>query len=74
MAKQTARTPEPEFSIRLPKKFAGKKLIVVDAEEFLKLKQRLGEFEDAIGKISRGNAAYRERRTKIVKSLSDLGR
>jgi hypothetical protein len=74
MAKQNARTLETEFSIRLPKKLAGKKLVVVEAEEFLRLKKRLGEVEDALGKISRGNAAYRERRTKVVKSLSELGR
>jgi hypothetical protein len=73
MAKQNARILETEFSIRLPKKLAGKKLIVVEAEEFLRLKKQLGEFEDALAKITRGNAAHREGRTGVVKSLSDLG-
>ena len=73
MAKQTARILETEFSIRLPKKLAGKKLIVVKAEELLRLKKQLGEFEDALGKITRGNTAHRQGRTRVVKSLSDLG-
>ena len=60
--------------IKLPKRMAGKTLIVVEAQEFLRLKKRLNEYEDALEKIARGNAAYRERRAKVVKSLSELGR
>ncbi|MBI4524664.1 MAG: hypothetical protein HY695_12735 [Deltaproteobacteria bacterium] len=61
-------------SIRLPKKLAGKKVILIDAEEYARLKRGLTEVEDALGKIVRGDAAHREGRTKAVKSLSQLGR
>lgn len=61
-------------SVRLPKKLAGKEIVLVDAEDYARLKQRLAELEDALGKIARGETAYRERRTKIVRSLSELSR
>ena len=74
MAKQAAPVQEAEVSIRVPRKLAGKKLILVEAEEYFRLKKRLDELEDALMKIARGDAAYRERRTKVVGSLSALGR
>ena len=61
-------------SIRLPKKLAGKEIVLVDAKDYARLKQRLAELEDALGKIARGETAYREGRTKIVRSLSELSR
>jgi len=74
MSKQAAfRSNENLLSIRVPKKLAGKKVVLVDAEEYAKMKRRLAEIEDALGKIARGEAAYRQGRTKIVKSLSELG-
>ena len=74
MAKQAALVNGTEVSIRLPRRLAGKRVILVEAEEYLKLKRRLGEVEDALVKIARGDAAYRKRRTKVVRSLSELGR
>ena len=75
MAKRASvHAAETTVPIRLPKKLAGKKVILVDAEEYARLKKRLAEIEDALGKISRGNAAYREGRTKTVRSLSELSR
>ena len=74
MAKQASRASETEVSIRLPRRLAGKKVILVEAEEYLKLKKRPVEVENALGKIARGDAAYRERKTKIVRSLSELRR
>jgi len=65
---------ESLLSIRVPKKLGGKKVVLVEAEEYARMKQRLGEIEDALEKISRGDAAYRQGRTKTVRSLSELGR
>ena len=62
------------LSIRVPKKLGGKKVVLVEAEEYARMKQRLGEIEDTLEKISRGDAAYRQGRTKTVRSLSELGR
>ena len=62
------------LSIRVPKKLGGKKVVLVEAEEYARMKQRLGEIEDTLKKIARGDAAYRQGRTKTVRSLSELGR
>jgi PHD/YefM family antitoxin component YafN of YafNO toxin-antitoxin module len=62
------------LSIRVPKKLAGKRVVLVDAEEYAKMKRHLAEIEDALEKITRGEAAYRQGRTKTVRSLSELGR
>lgn len=61
-------------SIRVPKRLAGKKVVLVDAAEYAALKRRLAEVSDALEKISRGDAAYRQGRTKTVSSLAELGR
>jgi hypothetical protein len=47
---------------------------LVDAGEYAALKRRLTEVSDALEKISRGDAAYREGRTKTISSLPKLGR
>jgi hypothetical protein len=62
------------LSIRVPKKLAGKRVVLVDAEEYATMKQRLAEIEDTLEKITRGDAAYREGRTKTLRSLSELSR
>jgi len=62
------------LSVRVPKKLGGKKVVLVDAVEYAALKRRLTEVSDAFEKISRGDAAYRQGRTKTVSSLSELGR
>lgn len=70
MSKQaTASSRQNLLSIRVPKELAGKKVVLVDAEEYAKMKRRLAEIEDALKKIARGEAAYRQGRTKTVKSL-----
>ena len=75
MAKQSPlRKNETTVSVRLPRKLGGKKLVLIEAEEYERLKRKLGEVEDALGKIARGNTAHREGRTKSVRSLSELGR
>jgi hypothetical protein len=74
MRKQASSTAENLVSIRIPKKLAGKKVVLVDAAEYAALKRRLTEVSDALQKISRGDAAYRQRRTKAVSSLSELAR
>jgi tetrahydromethanopterin S-methyltransferase subunit G len=58
----------------MPKKFGGRKVVLVDAEEYTKMKQRLAEIEETLQKIARGDAAYRQGKTKTVRSLSELGR
>lgn len=65
---------ESLLSIRVPKKLGGKKVVLVEAEEYARMKQRLAEIEDTLEKIARGDAAYRQGRTKTVRSLSELGR
>jgi hypothetical protein len=74
MRKQASSPAEDLVSIRVPKKLAGKKLVLVDAAEYTALKRRLAEISDALEKISRGDAAYRQGRTKTVSSLSELRR
>jgi hypothetical protein len=74
MRKHTFSTAEDLVSIRVPKKLAGKKVVLVDAAEYAALKRRLAEVSDALEKISRGDAAYRQGRTKTVSSLAQLGR
>jgi hypothetical protein len=74
MRKRAFSTAEDLVSIRLPKKLAGKKVVLVDAAEYAALERRLAEMSDALEKISRGDAAYRQGRTKTVSSLPELGR
>ena len=74
MRKQASSTAENLVSIRVPKKLAGKRVVLVDAAEYAALKRRLTEISDAFEKISRGDAAYRQGRTKTVSSLSELDR
>jgi hypothetical protein len=74
MRKRAFSAAEDLVSIRVPKKLAGKKVVLVDAAKYVALKRRLAEVSDALEKISRGNAAYRQGRTKTVSSLAGLGR
>jgi hypothetical protein len=74
MRKHAFSPAEDVVSIPVPKKLAGKKVVLVDAAEYAALKRRLAEVSDALEKISRGDAAYRQGRTKTVSSLSELGR
>ena len=75
MSKQVSfSSTEGLLSIRVPKKLGGKKVVLVEAEEYVRMKRRLGEIEDTLEKIARGEAAYRQGRTKTVRSLSELGR
>ena len=59
MRKQ-ASSAENLVSIRIPKKLAGKKLVLVDAAEYAALKRRLTDVSDALEKIFRGDTAYRQ--------------
>jgi hypothetical protein len=74
MRKHAFSTTEDLVSIRVPKRLAGKKVVLVDAAEYAALKRRLAEVSDALEKISRGDAAYRQGRTKTVSSLAELRR
>ena len=75
MSKQvSSSSTESVLSIQMPKKFGGRKVVLVDAEEYTKMKQRLAEIEETLQKIARGDAAYRQGKTKTVRSLSELGR
>lgn len=75
MSKQVSLSSTKSLlSIRVPKKLGGKKVVLVEAEEYARMKQRLAEIEDTLEKIARGDAAYRQGRTKTVRSLSELGR
>ena len=74
MRKQASSTAENLISMRVPKKLAGKKVVLVDAAEYAALKRRLGEISHVLEMISRGDAAYRQGRTKTVAPLSELGR
>jgi tetrahydromethanopterin S-methyltransferase subunit G len=75
MTKQASfASSQSPLSVRVPKKFAGKKVVLVAAAEYARMNRRLAEIEDTLGKITRGEAAYRQGRTKIVRSLSELGR
>ena len=69
MRKQASSTAENLVSIRVPKK-----LVLVDAAEFAALKRRLAKIGDALEKVTRGDATYRQGRTKTVSSLSEMAR
>ena len=70
MSKQAAfSSRENLLSIRVPKKLGGKKVVLVEAEEYAKMKRWLTLIEDTLKKIARGEAAYRQGRTEIVRSL-----
>jgi PHD/YefM family antitoxin component YafN of YafNO toxin-antitoxin module len=74
MSKQaSSSSTESVLSLQVPKNLGVKKVVLVDAEEYAKMKRRLAEIEDTLQKIARGDAAYRQGRTKTVRSLSDLG-
>ena len=75
MSKQVSlSSTESLLFIRVPKNLGGKKVVLVEAEEYARMKQRLGEMKDTVEKIARGDTAYRQGRTKTVRSLSELGR
>jgi len=75
MSKQSSfSSTQGLLSVRVPKKLGGKKVVLVEVEEYAKMKRRLAEIEDTLEKVARGEAAYRQGRTKTVKSLSELGR
>ena len=74
MRKQASSTAENLVSMRVTKKLAGKKVVLVDAVEYAALKRRLTEISHALEKISRGDAAYRQGKTKTISILSELGR
>ena len=74
MRKIASSRTEDLVSIRVPKKLAGKKAVLVDAARYAALKRRVAEVSDALEKISRGDAAYRQGRTKTVSSLVQLNR
>ena len=75
MSKQASlSSTESLLSIRVPKRLGGKKVVLVEAGEYARMKRRLAEIEDTLEKIARGDAAYRQGRTKTVRSLSELGR
>lgn len=75
MSKQaSSSSTQGLLSVHVPKKLGGKKVVLVEAEEYAKMKRRLAEIEDTLEKIARGEAAYPQGRTKTVKSLSELGR
>jgi hypothetical protein len=70
----SSSSTESVLPIQVPKKLGGKKVFLLEAEEYFKMKQRLAEVEDTLQKIARGDAAYRQGRTKTVRSLPALGR
>jgi hypothetical protein len=72
--KHAFSTTEDLVSIRAPKRLAGKKVAPADAAEYAALTRRLAEVSDALEKISRGDAAYRQGRAKIVPSFAELRR
>ena len=69
MRKQASSTAENLVSIRVPKK-----LVLVDPAESAALKRRLAKISDALEKVTRGDATYRQGRTKTVSSLSEMAR
>lgn len=74
MAKNAASISSELLSVKVPKKLAGKKVVLIEADEYARMKRRLAEMEEALGKIARGEAAYRQGRTRTIKSLSELTR
>lgn len=75
MSKQSSfSSPQGLLSVRVPKKMGGKKVVLVEAEEYAKMKRCLAEIEDTLEKVARGEVAYRQGRTKTARSLSELGR
>lgn len=52
----------------------GADLVVLPRSEYDRLRKTFAELVDALGKIRRGEKAYREGKTRRVKSLAELRR
>jgi len=53
MSKQvSSSSTQGLLSVRVPKKLGGKKVVLVEAEEYARLKRRLAEIEDTLQKIA----------------------
>lgn len=50
----------------------GEELVVITKKEFNRIQKRMWELTDALAKISRGEKELKEKKTKIVPSLSQL--
>jgi len=60
-------------TLTIPKRLThGEELIVVRRKEFEQLQKRLVEVKDAMAKIRRGEKELRGRKTRVIKSLSEL--
>jgi hypothetical protein len=68
MAK-TSTASIKDVLIEVPRRLAGRKLVLVEAGEYARLKKRVAELDDAIEKIRRGDRALREGKIKTVNSL-----
>lgn len=66
------RKDDSIISFQVPRRLAGKRIVLVDESELVRLRERVTELEDVIGKIRRGERELREGKTRIVKSLADL--
>ena len=70
--RQTIAAQEMTFTV--PRRLAGRKLVLVDAGEIARLRKQVAALEDAVAKIQRGEKAWREGRTRAVSTLAELRR
>ncbi len=50
----------------------GDDLVVIRKSEYESMRRQIGEFKEAIGKIKRGEKEFKNGKTEIVRSLSEL--
>ena len=59
--------------VNIPKVLThGEDLVVIRKSDYEVLQRRLEEYKDAFGKIKRGEAEFKNGKTKVIKSLSEL--
>ena len=62
-----------ESALTIPKNLTqGTDLVVVPKQAYEELQQYVVELKDALQKIQNGEKEYREGKTRIIKSLSEL--
>lgn len=60
-------------TLTIPKNIThGEELVVVRRDEFEALKKHILEITDALFKIRKGEKEFKQGKTRVVKSLSDI--
>lgn len=74
-ASRDVRLYTMKAAITIPKQVTrGAELLVIPVKEYERLRQQIGELEDALRKIRRGEREFRNGKTRVIRSLAELRR